>query len=316
MGIVTTAAHQISAAIIVSNGLLALMSPAAQAACLPNGCSQNGLLFSAASSNFKITDVKGSGSTQDPFVVYQDVWGLDILLAVNGLTTAKQHAIFNRPGFAIDIVSRNLTGAFWRFYDHELQETTGIASNENDGLSFAQGIGPVRPYQSDHYTRADEVTDVRDFINFYQGSGVNPGENVRFKYFITDTIPNDRFYIRQRPDYRTSATPTPISPAQTVSTAPQAVQQPITITTPTVTPATPPTVQTVITNVPTGKPAANIPTVTTPASVSLGKPEVITPDPTPSQSIPEPGISIVGVLSILFGRSKKHHGQQTHQNQS
>ncbi len=310
MGIVTNATQQIGAAIIVSNGLLALISPAAQAACLPNGCSQNGLLFSAASNNFRITDVMGSGTTQDPFVVYQDVWGLDILLAVNGLTTAKQHSIFNRPGFAIDIVSRNLTGAFWRFYDHELQETAGIASNENDGLSFAQGIGPVRPYQSDHYTRADEVTDVRDFINFHEGSGVNPGENVRFNYFVTDTIPNDRFYIRQRPDYRTSATPTP-SPAQPVSTPPQAAPTPVTTippVTPAITPVKPPTVEAAFTNDPPAQPVANVPTVTTPTPVTPVQPEVIPPEPTPSQSIPEPGLSIVGVLAILLGRSKKQHG--------
>ncbi len=187
---------------LLSIGLLALFGSSAKAACLASGCRQNGLVFSEASRNFKITDVVGAGTANDPFILYQDVWGLDISLAITGLTTAQQHSVFDRPGFAISIVARNLTGAFWRFYDHELQEIAGFASHENDGLSFAQGIGPARPYVSTHYDRADEITDVRDFINFYRGDGVNPGESVRFDYFVTDTIPNQRFYIRQRPDYR------------------------------------------------------------------------------------------------------------------
>ncbi|MEA5463008.1 hypothetical protein [Leptothoe sp. PORK10 BA2] len=311
MGIVTNAAHQIGAATIVSGILLALVSPTAQAACLASGCSQNGLLFSEASSNFKITDVKGSGTSQDPFVVYQDVWGLDISLAISGLTTAKHHSIFNRPGFAINIVSRNLTGAFWRFYDHELQETPGYASGENDGLSFAQGISPVRPYRSDRYTRADEVTDVRDFINFYEGAGVNPGENVWFNYFITDTIPNDRFFIRQRPDFRTSATPTATAP-QPVSTAPRIVQRPIPVTP--ATPTVPPVIQAPVTNGPVANPVVNIPGATVTPPISVMPPAVIAP--TPPQSIPEPRMSIMGAIAILLNRSKKHHGQHTRPNQS
>ncbi|MEM9809345.1 MAG: hypothetical protein AAF959_29195, partial [Cyanobacteria bacterium P01_D01_bin.56] len=126
-------------------GLLALFSSSSQAACLTNGCHRNGLVFSEASSNFKITSVIGAGTAANPFVVFQDVWGLDISLAIDGLSNAQQHSAFERPGFAISIVSRNLTGAFWRFYDHELQEIAGLASHENDGLSFAQGIGPARP---------------------------------------------------------------------------------------------------------------------------------------------------------------------------
>lgn len=179
----------------------------AEAACLLGRCSQNGLIFSPASSDFTITNVTGNGTLEDPFVIYQDVLGLDISLAIDKLGVSTHLSIFNRPGFALRVVSRNLTGAFWRFYDHELQETAGFASGENDGLSFAQGIDAVRPYISSHYDQTDEVTDVRDFINFHQGRGVDLGETVQFDYVITDTIPNQQFYIRQRPDYRPEATP-------------------------------------------------------------------------------------------------------------
>lgn len=297
MGIVANAAHQIGAALLFSTGLLATVSNPVYAACIPNGCSQNGPFFSEASSSFKITDVTGLGTHADPFVVYQDVWGLDISLAISGLTNAKHQSIFNRPGFAISIVSRNLTGAFWRFYDHELQETAGYASGENDGLSFGQGIGPVRPYTSDRYTRADEVTDVRDFINFYQGTGVNPGEHVRFNYFVTDTIPNHLFYIRQRPDYRTNATPTPALPPSPVT---QAVSIPVIAPAPQVAPVTNPPV------VPVPQPAAIVNQPTVPTAISQA--------PTTPQSIPEPGMYLAGFIAILFGKSKRQYGQRAYQN--
>ncbi|MEM1254489.1 MAG: hypothetical protein AAGI69_18815 [Cyanobacteria bacterium P01_H01_bin.21] len=267
MKIFTTDARQIGVVSLVSAGLLALLNTPATAACLAGRCSQNGLVFSEASQNFRITDVTGAGTPSDPFVVYQDVWGLDISVAVDHLPQTPQHSVFNRPGFAISLVSRNLTGAFWRFYDHELREKAGYASSENDGLSFAQGIGPVRPYTSSHYQRADEITDVRDFINFYGGAGVRPGETVRFNYFVTDTIPNHKFYIRQRPDYRANTTPTPkISPQ----------------------PPSPPVIN---------KPAPASPPLPTPKPVS--PPELVSSEP--AQPIPEPSTPLMGALAILCG---------------
>lgn len=265
---------QVGLASLFSAGLLAVGSTVTQAACLSSGCSQNGLTFSEASSSFKITDVTGAGTRESPFVVYQDVLGLDISLAVSGLTSASQHSMFNRPGFAISIVSRNLTGAFWRFYDHELQETAGVSSSENDGLSFAQGLGAVRPYTSDHYTQADEVTDVRDFINFYRGAGVNPGESVQFDYFITDTIPNQQFYIRQRPDYRTNTKPTSVI-----------LQKPV-VPEPSTPPAPPSPVETATQSI-TAQPVAPQPIA---SPVTLLAP----------QPVPEPASSVMGLLSALL----------------
>ncbi|MBE9066107.1 hypothetical protein IQ260_05530 [Leptolyngbya cf. ectocarpi LEGE 11479] len=267
---------QVGLASLFSAGLLAVGSTVTQAACL-SGCSQNGLVFSEASSSFKITDVAGVGTRENPFVVYQDVLGLDISLAVSGLTNASQHSLFNRPGFAISIVSRNLTGAFWRFYDHELQETAGVSSSENDGLSFAQGLGAVRPYTSDRYTQADEVTDVRDFINFYRGAGVNPGESVRFDYFITDTIPNQQFYIRQRPDYRPNTTPTSVILQNSLKPIPEVQPTPVS---PIETALQPTTVQ--------------------PVAQPTNSPVPLTKTANNPQSVPEPSSSVVGLLSALL----------------
>ncbi|MEM7795728.1 MAG: hypothetical protein AAF579_14910 [Cyanobacteria bacterium P01_C01_bin.118] len=284
MRIFPSPAHQLVGVASICSAVF-LAAPA-EAACLSGSCSQNGLVFSAASGSFNITDVTGTGTQTDPFIVYQDVRGLDISLAVSGLPNAKQHSIFNRPGFALSVVSRNLTGAFWRFYDHELQEVAGLASSENDGLSFAQGIGPIRPYTSSGYGQADEVTDVRDFINFYRGSGVNPGETVRFNYYITDTIPNQQFFIRQRPDFRTNTVPT--------ETIQRLQQKP-----------TEPTLQ-------PPQPAAPIPSINQPPVPST-PPMAKLPEKRQqnAQSIPEPSTLSLGILAIVFGkwgrRNQKAH---------
>jgi hypothetical protein len=171
-----------------------------------SGCTQNGLTFSAASEDFDITQVTGDGTLSNPFVVYQAVRGLDIVLGIQGLRSNR--ILGTRPGFALSIVAHNLTGTPWRFYDHELQETLGTASSENDGLSFAQGQARFRPFISSHHAGVDEVTDARDYLNF-AGGLVQPNGIVRFDYVVTDTIPNDIFYIRQRPDFKTGQPPTP-----------------------------------------------------------------------------------------------------------
>ncbi|MEM6251796.1 MAG: hypothetical protein AAF821_02635 [Cyanobacteria bacterium P01_D01_bin.156] len=272
--------HHIGIANVLSIGLLGLLHNPSQAACLPGGCRQNGLVFSEASDNFEITDVMGTGTSNDPFVIHQDVWGLDISLAIDGLPQARQHSVFDRPGFAVSIVARNLTGAFWRFYDHELQEIQGLASHENDGLSFAQAIAPARPYTSTHYSRADEITDIRDFINFYRGAGVNPGETVRFNYFVTDTIPNSRFYIRQRPDYRPNETPTPpIAPILEPPVSPPAQ------------PSSPVT-------------AISTPAETLPPVASIPATQV-TPSPLSTQAVPEPTGLAGGVALFLLSTVQK-----------
>ncbi|MBX2863748.1 MAG: hypothetical protein KTR27_09340 [Leptolyngbyaceae cyanobacterium MAG.088] len=297
-------ARQIGVASLLGTGLLAIFNPVAEAACLSGRCSQNGLIFSEASGDFAITNVTGRGTAANPFVVYQDVWGLDISLAISRLPSTPQHSVFNRPGFAISIVSRNLTGAFWRFYDHELQETAGYASSENDGLSFAQAIGPARPYTSSHYDRADEITDVRDFINFHRGRGVNAGETVRFNYFITDTIPTQKFFVRQRPDYRTNTSPTPaVAPSPPVDqpTPSASLIKPSQPEPPTVV-VSQPSPQLPVPVIPQPIPQPPVPAVVVAQSVPQIRQEPVLPQP-----ISEPSTAMMGLLAIFVGRVVKRH---------
>ena len=163
----------------------------------------NGITFSELTGAFTIDSGSGSGSSADPFVLNETVTDLDVTMTISGLPG------FGNPvgtghvaGFALIKRVTNNTGETWDFYDHELQEILGTPSAEGDGLSFAQGSGsPPRPWTCDLLPIVDEVTDVRDFINF-SGGTVAQGQVAAFYYAITDNSPVDSFYLRQRPNYQ------------------------------------------------------------------------------------------------------------------
>jgi len=175
-----------------TTGVLVGAPSLAQAAALRLG----DITFSEIAGDFRIT----GGYRQDGYYfIQQEVYGpnVDLVMAIDGFPR-----LYDRGYLGIQIQSfvTNLTNTPWVFFDHELQQVLGRRSPEEDGLSFAQGIRSVRPFVSNIYTRADEVTDVRDFINYSQGV-LNPGTTAIFRYAITDTTPINRFYLLQRPNF-------------------------------------------------------------------------------------------------------------------
>jgi hypothetical protein len=160
-----------------------------------------GLTFSEETGAFTLLSASGTGSAADPIILTEEVTGLDVTMSIRGLTEAfgNPAATGHLTGFYLRKIVKNLTGQAWDFYDHELQEVLGIASTDGDGLSFADGAGLV--FSSDKFSIVDQITDVRDFINFSGGS-VADGETVTFNYVITDNSPISPFYLRQRPNFR------------------------------------------------------------------------------------------------------------------
>ncbi|MEM9093161.1 MAG: hypothetical protein AAGC93_31095, partial [Cyanobacteria bacterium P01_F01_bin.53] len=152
---------------------LGLLATPAQAASLV----LENLIFSEVSGDFTIT---GGETTQDALRIFQDITGpnIDLFISIEGLDRERLR------GFRMESVITNRTDTPWIFFDLELQEQFGVESPEADGLSFAQGFSSVRPV-STIFPTVDEVTDVRDFINFTD-SVVNPNETVTFRYFILD----------------------------------------------------------------------------------------------------------------------------------
>ncbi len=173
--------------------------------------STNGLTFTSLSADVVIDDLSGLGTDENHILLYETVYGLDVTIQIDGLDawgngnlTTSGHT----SGFWLEKIVTNATGEDWTFYDHELQETLGVASLNGDGLSFAQGAPLLRPWSSDVFTTVDEIIDPRDFINFSGGTVAN-GETVRFLYAITDNTPISSFYLRQRPNFQAGQVPEP-----------------------------------------------------------------------------------------------------------
>ena len=239
------------------------------------------LTFSEAAGDFTIT---GAERTSDALRVFQDVTGpnIDLFMSVQGLLSA------GLIGFRFESVLTNRTNTPWVFFDHELQEQFGVASPEEDGLSFAQGFQSERPV-SNRFSNVDEVTDVRDFANF-SGGVVNPNETVTFRYFILDNAPNDLFFLRQRPNFAAGgvgvvnvpsipppAPPVVVPPVAPVEPDPVVVVQP--------------------------KPDP----VVVEAPVPVVEPDPI-PEPEPVATVPEPGLSVglLGLIGLGLWRRQVH----------
>ena len=175
----------------------------------------NGITFTETTGDFTITGALGAGSSSDPFILNETVTGLDVTMSIEGLAAyglpgdplSEESIGFHNSGFYLTKIVTNNTGATWNFYDHELQEILGTASTDGDGLSFAQGTTSVRPFTSDQFSLVDEVTDVRDYVNFYGGT-VLEGQTVTMNLVITDNSDNnpDIFYLRQRPNFQPGQT--------------------------------------------------------------------------------------------------------------
>ncbi|MBF2025678.1 MAG: hypothetical protein IGS48_02785 [Oscillatoriales cyanobacterium C42_A2020_001] len=263
-------------------------APSVQAAALRLGP----LVFSEAGGDFVLTNGQVEA---DRFVLEQEVYGpnINLFIAIDGLRSACP----NRGGCYFTVLSlvTNRTGSPWIFFDHELQEIYGVQSPEADGLSFAQGINQVRPFNSDRYARVDEVTDVRDFVNFSSGV-VAPGERVAFRYVIADTTPINRFYLLQRPNFQAGGVgfvepPPPVVIPDPVIPIPE-LPNPIV-----------PPVEPVVEVVP--------PPVIDPGNSGLGNeppPAQSSGEPNNSAAVPEPA-TILGVLvfgAIAGGARLKH----------
>jgi hypothetical protein len=249
-------------------------SPSANAAPLDIG----GLRFSEVSGNFQIT-----GGRLDPngFVLEQEVYGPDVnlYLAINNFYSRCPYRDTGGCLFTFYSVLTNRTGTPWIFFDNELQEAYGVPSPEADGLSFAQGLPEVRPFTSNLLANANEITDVRDFVNF-SGGVIDPGATVVFRYAIADTTPINRFFLLQRPNFAPQGVgfvdPNPQRPIPT----PEPIAPPVEIPAPIVTP---------------DPPVLGVNTPESPASAAVPEPSTIL------------GVVIVGAIAAVRSRLKANH---------
>ena len=167
----------------------------------------NGITFSEDLENLVIDKVEADGNG---FKLYEKVSGLDVTLKIEGLADyGNDDKIgLHSNAFWLEKIVTNDTGEVWNFYDHELQSVLGVASSDGDLLSFAQGTtNSVRPWTSDEFASVDEITDVRDYVNFFDGTVAN-GDTVRFRFAISyNGTATDPVWLRQRPNFSTTQVP-------------------------------------------------------------------------------------------------------------
>ncbi len=159
-----------------------------------------GLVFSDELGGFRILEVTGRGSVDDPFVVVEEVTGpQQAVLVIHGLSPAfgnrvgTQHLV----GFALTKVAINRTGERWTQYELELREDLGAHSSYGDGLSFGQSSPAGRPFTSSGFSANHEVAEPLDSVTF-SGGAVAPGERVTFGVVVTETSPLATFYLLQQ----------------------------------------------------------------------------------------------------------------------
>lgn len=114
---------------------------------------------------------------------------------------------------------RNNSGLDWTSLANELLDPTGQAedasdpqpypsfvpagfstSNDLDGLSFAQGSGIPRTSTQFASVIADELTDARDFLDFFDGTLETGQTDVFMTYGLRDNANNQPFLLMQRPN--------------------------------------------------------------------------------------------------------------------
>lgn len=168
----------------------------------------DGITFSDERGGFIIVAASGSGSRDDPFVVVEEITGpTAAVLVVRGLSTGfgNRSGTLHPVGFALRKIVTNRTPFVWNFVDFELQQTLGVPSDTLDGLSFGQGASTGKPFTSDRFLRAAEISEPVDYISFHDGD-LRPGETATFDVIVTETSPTPVFYLIQRPNRPVSFT--------------------------------------------------------------------------------------------------------------
>ena len=130
--------------------------------------------------------ISESFTTAGPSVLqFSDADGVPLANGVTGFSS----------GSWVSATVTNNTGSDWTSFEFELQKTQGTASNEMDGLSFAQRAGLL--FTSSAFSSVTRLDTSRDYLNF-SGGTVKSGATVTFLFAMTDMTPaTNPFYLVQ-----------------------------------------------------------------------------------------------------------------------
>ena len=163
-----------------------------------------GLSFSDELGGFRLISASGAGTRSDPIVVVEEITQVGPAVLVVRGAQLIQHQ--DQPAMTMSFIHLavikiviNGTGRVWTGFDLELQEVPKQPSPYEDGLSFDQlGSFSGERFESDSFTNARRVSEPYDRVR-YHGGAVDPGQAVRFNFYITDPTPKPKFFLLQEP---------------------------------------------------------------------------------------------------------------------
>lgn len=178
---------------------LLLASPQARAASF----TISGITFSDELGGFRLISVTGTGTTEDPIIVVEEITGDGpaILVIRTAQNFQDRRLSWSFPSFfslSIVKVVFNRSGQRWSAFDLELREIVETPSDYSDGLSFGQMFGSTRRLEADRFEGWRQLDEPADRITFFGGS-VEEGESARFRFLITDPTRKETFYLLQEP---------------------------------------------------------------------------------------------------------------------
>ena len=171
-----------------------------------------GLSFSDELGGFRLISASGAGTIADPIVVVEEITQVGpAVLVVRGAQLIQQQGqqtmTMSFIHLAVIKIVINGTGRVWTGFDLELQEIPKQPSPYEDGLSFDQlGSFAGERFQSDGFTTARRVSEPYDRVRFH-GGAVDPGQAVRFNFYITDPTPKPVFFLLQEPQLLIAGVP-------------------------------------------------------------------------------------------------------------
>jgi hypothetical protein len=159
-----------------------------------------GITFSDELGGVVLHDGWGSGTTDDPFTLVEEITeDGPAVLVVRGMKSRLGDVPDGRfqHGMVVRKIVTNATTHDWMVFELELRETFERTSSYEDGLSFGQALAMPRPFTNDRYGRVQMTDEPLDAMVFSDGM-VRPGEVVTVTVTITDYTPQDEFFFLQR----------------------------------------------------------------------------------------------------------------------
>ncbi|MEM7222605.1 MAG: hypothetical protein AAF495_06480 [Pseudomonadota bacterium] len=192
-------------------GALIALAPGGQAAAEP--LETGGFSFSDEQGGFRLVSVSGSGTTDDPIVLVEEIFDLNpIVLVIRRLPDSEDSAApamgFSAMTLSMTKVVFNRTKKVWGGFDLELQETLNQPSIYGDGLSFDQPGVFGQTVRSDFFAFNRLQQEPYDRILFRDGE-IDPETSVQFTFYVTDPTPPKIFYLLQEPQFLTAGVPHP-----------------------------------------------------------------------------------------------------------